>query len=67
MVASNLDMFRYSWVWVKNRATGHMLSKVKPMKKHEDICIFSKSSMDNRGKANNVIRYYPQGLVDVSN
>lgn len=43
-----------------------MLSKVKPMKKHEDICIFSKSSMDNRGKANNVIRYYPQGLVDVS-
>ena len=67
MIASNLDMFRYSWVWIKNRATGHMLSKVKPMKKHEDICIFSKSTMDNRGKANNIIRYYPQGLIDISN
>lgn len=66
VVTSQIDLYKYSWVWVKNRATGHMLSKVKPMKKHEDICVFSKGTLDNRGKAANIIRYYPQGTLSTS-
>lgn len=66
IITSQLDKYKYSWVWVKNRATGHMLSKVKPMKRHEDICVFSKGTMDSRGKAENIVRYYPQGTIKAS-
>ena len=67
IITSQLDKYKYSWVWIKNRATGHMLSKVKPMKKHEDICVFSKGTLDNRGKATNIVRYYPQGVINATN
>ena len=42
-----------------------MLSKVKPMKKTEDICVFSKGSLDSRGKANIISKYFPQNIVPV--
>lgn len=38
--ASNIDMLRYSWVWQKNIATGHLNAKKIPMKNHEDILVF---------------------------
>jgi site-specific DNA-methyltransferase (adenine-specific) len=38
---SNLEWFRYCWVWQKGRATGHLDCKRKPLKKHEDIVVFS--------------------------
>lgn len=42
-----------------------MLSKVKPMKRTEDICVFSKGSLDSRGKANIISKYFPQNIVPV--
>ena len=66
VVTSQLDKYKYSWVWIKNRATGHMHSKVKPMKRHEDICVFSNGTLDNRGKASNIVRYNPQGILKTS-
>lgn len=52
LVMSNLDFFRYAWVWEKASATGHLNAKRMPMKIHEDILVFS-------GKPS---RYHPQGL-----
>jgi len=37
---SNLEMLRYSWVWQKTAATGHLNAKRMPMKNHEDILVF---------------------------
>ena len=42
-----------------------MLSKVKPMKRTEDICVFSKGSLDSRGKAKVISKYFPQGTIRV--
>lgn len=42
LVESNLDMFRYSWVWDKHIARGMLEAKRQPMRKHEDILVFSK-------------------------
>jgi DNA modification methylase len=42
LVSSNLNLFRYSWVWEKSKATGFLDAKRKPLKAHEDILIFSK-------------------------
>jgi site-specific DNA-methyltransferase (adenine-specific) len=40
LVMSNPTMFRYCWVWEKSRATNFLDCKKKPLKKHEDICVF---------------------------
>jgi site-specific DNA-methyltransferase (adenine-specific) len=42
MITSNLDMFRYSLVWEKNKFSDFLNAKRKPMKTNEDIAIFYK-------------------------
>lgn len=44
MVASNLEDFKYAWVWEKSAATGHLNAKRMPMKLHEDINVFCKGA-----------------------
>ena len=58
---SNPGMYKYDWVWIKNNATGFVNAKLKPMNKHEVVCVFSKGKTAN-GNANNM-PYYPQGLI----
>lgn len=40
LAASNLKMYRYKIVWLKNLATGFLNAKKMPLKAHEDILIF---------------------------
>ena len=41
LVMSNPKMFKYEWVWDKDRSCGSMLAKIRPLKYHESILIFS--------------------------
>lgn len=41
LVMSNPSWFRYEWVWVKNKSTGHLNAKKMPMKRHESVLVFS--------------------------
>lgn len=50
LVSSNYDMFRYSWVWDKHIPRGMSQAKYQPMRKHEDILVFSHQYP---------LRYYP--------
>ena len=50
LIMSNLDMFKYTWVWNKKAVSNPFLGKIQPLRITEDICIFSK------GKTN----YYPK-------
>lgn len=50
--ASNIRYLRYSWVWEKSAATGHLNSKRMPMKNHEDVLVFYKKQPT----------YNPQGI-----
>jgi len=58
---SNPQMFKYDLIWVKNKVTGFMNAKVKPLKSYEVISVFSigKTSPGREGN----MPYYPQGLV----
>ena len=38
--ASNLENFRYEWIWEKPQGTNPMNAKVMPLKSHENILIF---------------------------
>jgi site-specific DNA-methyltransferase (adenine-specific) len=40
LVMSNIKMFKYEWVWVKNTSTGMMNAGKAPMKRHENILVF---------------------------
>jgi len=37
---SNIKKYKYDWVWIKSRTTGHLDSKKKPMKCQENISMF---------------------------
>lgn len=41
MVASNLRDFKYEWVWVKSKITGVLNAKKMPVRKHEQVLVFS--------------------------
>jgi site-specific DNA-methyltransferase (adenine-specific) len=43
LVMSNPKIFRYEVIWDKvNRYTGFLDAKIKPLKRHENICVFYK-------------------------
>jgi len=58
---SNLDWYKYDWIWVKNKAVGFVNAKLKPMNKHEVLSVFSNGKTSN-GNKNNML-YNPQGLI----
>ena len=41
LVMSNPGWFKYSWVWDKALPTGHLNANNRPMKRHEDVLVFS--------------------------
>ena len=40
LIMSNLEMFKYEWIWEKQKATGNLDARRKPMKAHENILVF---------------------------
>lgn len=38
---SNLDCYKYDWIWDKHIPRGMHIAKVRPMQKHENISIFT--------------------------
>jgi site-specific DNA-methyltransferase (adenine-specific) len=61
LVMSNLPMFKYCWVWDKVSKGDIMNAKNKPLKQHEDVCIFSFGTTANG--SNRRMTYYPQGVL----
>lgn len=41
LVMSNPECFKYEWVWVKSKITGVLNAKRMPVRKHEQILVFS--------------------------
>lgn len=42
LACSNLNLFRYEWIWEKTQGTGFLNSKKMPLKNHENILVFYK-------------------------
>tara|TARA_R110000803_G_C11924503_1_gene314735 strand:+ start:36 stop:740 length:705 start_codon:yes stop_codon:yes gene_type:complete len=54
LISSNYKDYKYSWYWLKNRATGVLNAKKQPLRNIEEVCVF------------NVKKYSPQGLIEVN-
>jgi site-specific DNA-methyltransferase (adenine-specific) len=57
------DLFKYEWIWMKSRPTGSTHAKNKPMKKHENILVFSDGTTLHQSQSKRRMPYYPQGLA----
>ena len=42
LIMSNLEMFKYCWVWEKSKASNFVHANYQPLKAHEDIVVWSK-------------------------
>ena len=60
---SNLEDYKYDLYWIKNRSTGFVHCKNKPLKNLELISIFSKGTTVHKNQSNNRMTYNPQGLI----
>ena len=64
LIQSNVNLYKYKWIWVKNKVGNFVNAKNRPMTKFEEVLIFSKGNTANGSK--NKMKYYPQGLVEVN-
>lgn len=44
LVMSQVEHFKHEWIWEKNKATGHLNAKKKPMQAHEVALVFCRGS-----------------------
>jgi len=44
LVTSNLEMFKYEWIWNKIVGRGHLVAKKRPMCQHENVLVFYKNA-----------------------
>ena len=61
---SNIDNYKYDWVWCKTKASNHVNAKNRPMGKHENVSIFSLGTIANGSDRR--MEYNPQGLKEVN-
>ena len=59
---SNLEMFKYDWIWNKTKPQGFLNAKARPLVEHELIHIFSGGTCTSTSKT---MTYNPQGLFSV--
>ena len=59
LASSNLDWFKYEWIWVKNRPTNFAHAKNKPMKRHENVLVFSEGTTVHESQSEKRMPYYP--------
>jgi site-specific DNA-methyltransferase (adenine-specific) len=64
LIASNMKMFKYCWVWDKVRGTNFFAAKFQPLNNTEDVIVFSEGGCNNG--TNNPVPYFPQGVSEVT-
>ncbi len=64
LVMSKIELFKYSWAWIKNSGADFMMAKNKPLNRYEDIIVFSKANFGTDSK--NRMKYFPQDLIEIN-
>lgn len=64
LIMSNLEWFKYEWIWKKRKTTGFLLANYRPMKCTEDVVIFSPAGAAAASRNGGNMTYNPQGLIE---
>ena len=63
MICSNIDNFKYNWIWQKNKTTGFLNAKKQPLNDHETISVFYKRQCTYNPQMTVAERVYKRGFV----
>lgn len=66
LIASNLKMFKYNWLWEKPSPTGFLNANYRPLLCFEEISVFSFAHAGAGGKKDTAMIYNPQGVVPIN-
>lgn len=55
------DLFKHDLVWIKNRATGSVQARNRPLKQHEDVLVFSMGATIHPNRTSRRYTYNPLG------
>ena len=66
LINSQNDIYRYKWIWVKNRPGNFVNANNRPMTRYEEICVFSDGITANTKYSERKMPYNPQGLVEIN-
>lgn len=58
---SNIEMYKYDWIWDKRKSSSALNCNYQPLKTHEIISVFGK--MATTYSKNGNMKYNPQGIV----
>lgn len=58
--ASNIDWYKYDWIWEKEQSSSGLQAKIAPMKKHENISVFFQAPTDDTTNAYKWLKEYFQ-------
>lgn len=58
LISSNMDMWKYNWIWMKDNGTNFLNSHYQPIKITEDIAVFGYASSSPSSSSH--ITYNPQ-------
>lgn len=45
LIASNINRFKYEWIWEKSKSGSAFTAKYRPVNKHENILVFGKGTL----------------------
>ena len=63
VINSNVEMYKYKYVWLKRTPSLFVHAKNRPLVRHEDILVFSNAKIGHRDiSGNQRMTYNPQGL-----
>jgi site-specific DNA-methyltransferase (adenine-specific) len=65
LINSNIEEFKYCLVWEKSKAANFQQAPNMPLKKHEDIVVFSDGVVGHKAQTNRRMTYNPQGIIEV--
>lgn len=60
----NIENYKYDMIWRKSTSTGFAHAKNMPLRNYENIMVFSKGSINHKGRTKNRMAYNPQNLQD---
>jgi site-specific DNA-methyltransferase (adenine-specific) len=64
LVISNIELFKYEWIWIKTILGNPFEANFRPLRKHENILVFSKGGIASN--SNIKMKYSPQGTSDIN-
>lgn len=62
LINSNIEMFKYEWIWEKDNGSNFPSVKFQPFRVHELILVFSSGNI-TYNKKENYMNYYPQMVI----